>query len=93
MEGQAYPLQQTRSLEEAEGLLREACRDMLVVGRGQEAVVCGLRVMASDEDIAALRLEQALEALHLGGAGAGEAPRGVMRFKVPVLAVYGIVTE
>jgi hypothetical protein len=38
MAGPAYSLQQPRSLEEAEGL-----------GRGQEAVVCGLRVTASDE--------------------------------------------
>jgi hypothetical protein len=93
MAGVAYALQQPRSLEEAEGLLRELCLEGKRLGRGQEAVVCGMRVMASDEATADAMLDRALEALHRGGAGADGGPQSVRLFKVPVLVVRGIKTE
>jgi hypothetical protein len=93
MAGPPYALQQPRSLEEAEGLLMELCKEGKRLGRGQEAVVCGLRVMASDRDTADAMLDRTLEALHRGGAGAEGDPQSARPFKVPVLVVRGIKTE
>lgn len=90
---QAHALQQTGCVQEAEAILRQACAHIHALGDGQEAVVCGLRLMASQREAAATLRDRTLSLLHEGAAGAGQDPSGSLRYKLPIVVVTGLTTK